>query len=194
MRDREGLTWPFGSTVQTKGHANQAKFLINQALLQRVRGASMMSPWDRAPWGLNKLHMGAVLFLFAAAALDALVSAEAMSAPSTLKRASRSSVLTSANNGGSVDLHVGDRVTIRLRENPSTGYRWAVESVDASLVEITEGEFIPATQMMGAGGEAQWLLKAEAPGATTVKLKRWRSWEGERSIAERYQVTLRIAP
>jgi len=153
-----------------------------------------MSPWNRALWGLNKLQMGAVLSLFAAAASGALVSAKAISAPSTLTEASTPSVLTSANNGGSIELHVGNRVVIRLPENPSTGYHWAIESVDVSLAEIKEGEFIPASQMAGAGGEAQWLLKAKAPGMTAVKLKRWRPWEGERSIVERYQITLQIAP
>jgi hypothetical protein len=38
------------------------------------------------------------------------------------------------------------------------------------------------------------LMRATAPGTTTVKLKRWREWEGERSVVERYEITLEISP
>jgi hypothetical protein len=37
-------------------------------------------------------------------------------------------------------------------------------------------------------------MKAKAPGATTIKLKRWRQREGERSVVEGFEITLRISP
>ncbi len=104
------------------------------------------------------------------------------------------SILTSADNGGTFESRVGETVVLRLPENASTGYRWAVDAVDASLVEIEEGEYVSTSKTMGGGGEAQWLIKAKAPGVTRLKLKRWRQWEGERSVVERYEITLRIAP
>jgi inhibitor of cysteine peptidase len=104
------------------------------------------------------------------------------------------SILTSADNGRTVDLRVGEKVTLRLPENPSTGYRWAVDAAEMSLVEIEEGEHVATSKMIGGGGDAQWLIKAKAPGAAQMKLKRWRPWEGERSVVERYEVTLQISP
>ncbi len=105
-----------------------------------------------------------------------------------------SSILTSADNGGTFDLRVGEEVGLRLPENASTGYRWAVDAVDATFVEIEEGEYVSTSKTLGGGGEAQWLVKAKVPGVTQIKLKRWRGWEGEGSIIERYEINLRIAP
>jgi len=103
-------------------------------------------------------------------------------------------VLTAADNGRAVELHVGDEVALRLPENATTGYRWAIDSADANLVDMTEGQYVSTSEKMGGGGEAQWLIKAKAPGATSIKLKRWRQWEGESSVVERYEITLRISP
>jgi len=105
-----------------------------------------------------------------------------------------SSILTSADNGRTVDLRVGAEAALRLPENPSTGYRWAVDAADWNLVAIEEGEYVSTSEMIGGGGEARWLIRAKAPGTTEIKLKRWRPWEGERSVVERYQVGLRISP
>ena len=125
------------------------------------------------------------------AALAALMSAAAvMVAPPT--EAGMSSVLTLTDSGRIVDLRVGDEATLRLPDNPSTGYRWAVDAADTNLVEIKEGEYVSTSKMVGGGGEAQWLIKAKAPGTTVIKLKRWRPWEGDCSIVERYGITIRI--
>jgi predicted secreted protein len=113
---------------------------------------------------------------------------------SSPKEVKMSSVLTAADNGRTVELPVGDEVALRLPENATTGYRWAIDSADANLVDIKEGQYVSTSEKMGGGGEAQWLIKAKAPGATSMKLKRWRQWEGESSVVERYEITLRISP
>jgi len=105
-----------------------------------------------------------------------------------------SSVLTSADNGRTVELHVGDQVALRLPENPTTGYRWAIDSSDANLVDVKQGEFAAKSEAVGGGGEAQWSITAKAPGATSIRLKRWRQWEGDSSVVERYGITLQISP
>ena len=103
-------------------------------------------------------------------------------------------LLTAADNGKTVELHVGDDAVLRLPENATTGYRWAVDPADPNLVEIAEGEYITTPNRVGAGGEAQWIVHAKAAGATQVKLKHWREWEGERSIIDRFEILLRILP
>jgi inhibitor of cysteine peptidase len=129
-----------------------------------------------------------------AAVLAALVSVGVSLVISSPKEAKMSSVLTAADNGRTVELHVGDEVALHLPENATTGYRWAIDSADANLVDIKEGQYVSTSEKMGGGGEAQWLIKAKAPGATSIKLKRWRQWEGESSVVERYEITLRISP
>jgi predicted secreted protein len=39
-----------------------------------------------------------------------------------------------------------------------------------------------------------WRLRARARGRTRVELKRWRHWEGDQSIVERFGITLDIKP
>jgi predicted secreted protein len=128
-----------------------------------------------------------------AAVLATLVSAGVFLVISSQKEAKMPSVLTAADNGRTVDLHVGDEVSLRLPENATTGYRWAIGFADANLVDINEGQYVSTSDKMGGGGEAQWLIKAKAAGATSIKLKRWRQWEGESSVVERYETTLRIS-
>ena len=103
-------------------------------------------------------------------------------------------VLTSADKGKTINLRVGAEATLRLPENPSTGYRWTIDAADWNVAEIREEAYEPSSEAVGGGGEAQWLMKAKAPGATTIKLKRWRQWEGEGSVVERFELTLRVSP
>jgi inhibitor of cysteine peptidase len=103
-----------------------------------------------------------------------------------------SEVLTKADNGKTVKSPIGGEIVLRLPENPSTGYRWAVEAVDAKLVDVQENEYVPLSDKVGSGGVAQWIIRAKATGTTQIRLKRWRHWEGERSVLERYEFTLRI--
>jgi inhibitor of cysteine peptidase len=87
---------------------------------------------------------------------------------------------------------VGDTVSLRLPENPSTGYRWAVASFDEAHVMIVESGF-RGSKSVGSGGQAEWQLRGLAAGRTTLNLKRWRPFEGDRSIVERFVITLQIA-
>jgi inhibitor of cysteine peptidase len=86
---------------------------------------------------------------------------------------------------------VGDTVELRLPENPSTGYRWAIDALDETHVAIGETGFHGRTDV-GGGGEAYWRLRAVGAGQTAITLKRWRPFEGDRSIVERFAITLRI--
>ena len=105
-----------------------------------------------------------------------------------------SSVLTAGDNGRTIELPVGGQVALHLPENATTGYRWAIDSADANFVDVKQGQYVSTSEAVGGGGEAQWLITAKAPGETRIKLKRWRQWEGESSVVERYEFTLRISP
>jgi inhibitor of cysteine peptidase len=128
-----------------------------------------------------------------ACALALALSASGAAGVASATDLSVTSALTTADNGKRIALKVGAEATLRLPENPSTGYRWAVDAADSHLVEVTQSEYAPASNAPGAGGEAQWTIKAKAPGSTTVTLKRWRSWEGDKSVVERYSVTIDVS-
>lgn len=130
---------------------------------------------------------------FVVAAMVAILLACAAAGVSPSKKVAMPPVLTLSDNGRTVNVPVGAEVALRLPENPSTGYGWAVEA-KTNLVEISQREYVPMSNMVGGGGEARWLIRAKVSGTTTIRLKRWREWEGERSVVERYEFTLLISP
>lgn len=140
-------------------------------------------------------HAGAVFgrsiaLLVIAGVLSACVAGE----PLARTEDRMSAILTAADNGATIKLRVGGDAELRLPENATTGYRWTVDAIDGNLAELRDGEYLAGANAIGSGGEAQWTVHAKAVGTTIVKLKRWRHWEGERSVVERYEFTLQVVP
>lgn len=105
------------------------------------------------------------------------------------------SVLTivQEDKGKSFEVHLDDAIVIRLPENPTTGYRWAIDKVDEKLLELQESDFTPPSEpRLGAGGWRTLTFKAKSIGTSHIQLKHWREWEGDDSIIERFDVTIRI--
>lgn len=102
--------------------------------------------------------------------------------------------VTKAQDGQVLDARVGDSISLSLPENPSTGYTWAVESVDEAALDLGSPTDHRERPGVGSGGMKTWTLRARAPGRTRVEMKRWRHWEGDRSVVERFAVTVDIKP
>jgi inhibitor of cysteine peptidase len=101
--------------------------------------------------------------------------------------------ITRAQHEGVVAVARGDATVIELPDQPTTGYRWEIDSVDPALVEIEGSEFGSSGPGIGAGGIATWRLRARAPGRTRLEFARRRPWERDRPPIERFAVTLEIA-
>ncbi len=102
--------------------------------------------------------------------------------------------LTELDNGKTVELRVGDTFALHLYENAATGYRWSFDDLDRKVVTALEEAYVRRSEAVGSGGHMQWTLAAGASGTTQIKLKRWRQWEGDASIQERFAVTLIVRP
>jgi len=86
-------------------------------------------------------------------------------------------VLTEADQGRELEAASGDVITVRLRENPTTGFRWAqVDQPGASLV-LQSDEFSVGGTAPGAGGERILRYRAVAPGRSEIDLALRRGWE-----------------
>jgi len=95
------------------------------------------------------------------------------------------------DNGKTLDVSVGAVVTIKLPENPSTGYEWQC-TVDENVVEVMEDSFIPATRnVIGAGGTRILKLNVIGSGEGKIIMDYMRAWEKNPPI-ERFSVTLRV--
>ena len=80
-------------------------------------------------------------------------------------------VLREQDAGKTVDVPVGGVAEIRLSENPTTGYRWAIVQFSGKICAIIHDEFIPpVSNLLGAGGEHVWRLRAMAPGDCEIEL------------------------
>ena len=102
--------------------------------------------------------------------------------------------VTEAQNGATVAMAVGDVLQIHLPENPTSGYRWAPDEIDEARVAVEPPSYRAEDGRPGSGGMVTWTLRAKAPGTPRVALKHWRHWDGDRSVTQRFTLTLDIKP
>jgi inhibitor of cysteine peptidase len=101
--------------------------------------------------------------------------------------------LTQSDNGKSVTISPGETVRISLDENPSTGFRWALEQGNDEILELLTSDYIQASGAgVGGGGQRVWKFTAKKSGDVRLVMKRWRAWEGDKSTVERFEVTIRV--
>jgi inhibitor of cysteine peptidase len=100
--------------------------------------------------------------------------------------------LTDADNGRTIDLRVGDVVVLRLSESAASGYRWEWEERLEDVVRVVTDAYAPPRHAVGGAGHSQWTLEAARPGTARLRLKQWREWEGESSVASRFEVVLQV--
>ena len=97
-------------------------------------------------------------------------------------------ILTEEDQGRTVEVEALSLITVRLKENPTTGYRWAVETAEG--LEIVGDNFEKMGAGLGAGGAHIFQFRAAGTGSHRVSLRKWRDWEGESSIIERFNITI----
>ena len=91
-------------------------------------------------------------------------------------------------------LRAGDDVVIILPESPTTGFRWAIDSLDRQLLRPQDDEFLVSPDSgVGGGGERKLTFVAQQSGGTHIILKLCRDWIGDSSTIRRFDVQIRIA-
>jgi len=96
--------------------------------------------------------------------------------------------LSEQDNGRTVEVNAGDVVTVRLKENPTTGFRWTVES--AGGLVLAGDEYEGGGGGMGAAGVRVLQFRSPGAGAHELRLKNRREWEGDSSVTERFNLTI----
>jgi len=83
-----------------------------------------------------------------------------------------------------IEVKVGDRFTIELDSNATTGYSWVFDQpVDETILRLVSTDYITAKSgLTGAGGSQVWLFQAIQPGTAVISLNYERSWEAELPI------------
>lgn len=81
------------------------------------------------------------------------------------------------DDGMRIELETGDEVELVLPGNPSTGYEWVMTEAPPNLQQVGEPEFVPESDLIGAGGEFHFRFKATEPGTAQLSLSYERPFE-----------------
>ncbi len=101
-------------------------------------------------------------------------------------------LLTAVDNTREIELVEGDRVTIRLDENLSTGYAWEWGSLDEGLFDLISNEHRQDSPGIGRGGTREVVLQAVRRGKGELCLRLRRSWDQPKTEADRFTVGFKI--
>jgi inhibitor of cysteine peptidase len=98
--------------------------------------------------------------------------------------------LTEHDQGREISAPLGETITLRLQENPTTGYRWALDS--AGQLQTVQNIFIPPDtgQPVGAGGTRVLQFKAARLGSHIIRLRLCRPWEGAGSALQHFNAAI----
>ncbi|HEX6007270.1 MAG TPA: protease inhibitor I42 family protein [Burkholderiales bacterium] len=91
------------------------------------------------------------------------------------------------DRGREVPVRVGDRIVLRLPENPTTGFRWAGDIPAFLQVERDANESSAAP---GAGGMRILELSVRTAGRAELRLVCGRSWDPSAPPTDRFNVML----
>ena len=92
-------------------------------------------------------------------------------------------------NASTVELRKGDKLDVMLQGNPSTGYSWAIDSLDSTILEESaKPEFEPDSDLAGAGGEFTFHFEALKSGETNLRLIYHRSWEKDKKPSDTFEI------
>jgi inhibitor of cysteine peptidase len=102
-----------------------------------------------------------------------------------------SDLLLGLEDGGrEVSVRAGDRILLRLPENPTTGYRWQGSFPEGLRLE--EDRDLPGALVPGAAGVREFRLAPARPGRYELALARTQAWEGPAAADERFRLTVRV--
>ncbi|MDR3531946.1 MAG: protease inhibitor I42 family protein [Rhodopila sp.] len=93
-----------------------------------------------------------------------------------------------SSNGQTIDLVVGQRIEIRLPENPTTGFRWQLMTNDGAVCAAISDVFEEPAGPPGRGGEHSWMFAAAQPGECDIELRYRRRW----AVSVEHDRTFRI--
>jgi inhibitor of cysteine peptidase len=102
-------------------------------------------------------------------------------------------MLTMADGDKVIEAGAADEIVVRLPENPTTGYRWQIDRIDGVVEPSGDSYQADPTMQFGSGGIREFRFRRTAPGTARLSLKHWQAWEGDRSVDERFSISLSFA-
>ena len=107
-----------------------------------------------------------------------------------------SSLLTAGDDGKELSLCIGQTVEVRLDGNPTTGFSWAVGTIDGDAVSaVGDPIYTPSATgdgIVGSGGTYSFVFMAEKAGAAKVTLTYRRPWETDSAPAQTFTFSVTV--
>ena len=102
-------------------------------------------------------------------------------------------VFSEKDNGALVEVSLGSKVTIELREDPGTGGQWTVNGVDEVFL-IPEGDaFLVGKQIgLGEGGVRRLFFRAKGIGCTSLSCVNKRASQSDSEAIGSFKLAVRI--
>lgn len=91
-------------------------------------------------------------------------------------------IITEADNGKTINVKQGQTFSLKLNENPSTGYSWQLE-LSSGLKLLSDKYYSSQSSgtngriFVGAGGYHLWVIQAKNKGSQQVEATYERPWE-----------------
>jgi len=105
--------------------------------------------------------------------------------PATIK-------LSESDDGRTLEARPGQEIELRLRENPTTGYRWRVVQEAEPVCQLL-GTFFKAGTRPGEPGIHIRRYRVAGSGDAGLKLVYGRSWESAKTAARTFCLRVRSA-
>jgi len=87
-------------------------------------------------------------------------------------------VVNEEQNHATVTVHKGSTFTVRLQENPTTGFTWNLSASPG--LQVVSDSYIPSDttgKLIGSGGTHVWDISAQSAGIRTIQATYMRPWE-----------------
>jgi inhibitor of cysteine peptidase len=100
------------------------------------------------------------------------------SAPAGTAAPAGNLVVTEEQDGAMVSVGQGNVITLKLAENPATGYQWNL--VVTPGLNITSDTYLPSDMSgtkAGSGGTRSWEIRADGTGTQMIRAIYLRPWE-----------------
>ena len=95
--------------------------------------------------------------------------------------------------GSLIRVPVGTVLDVRVSENPTTGYRWAVEGGDEAVLPLVADTYKPGSAV-GSGGTRVLRFLARRPGRTSLHLVHRRSWQADVPPPDHFDLDVLVEP
>ena len=91
------------------------------------------------------------------------------------------------------DIEIGDKITVRLCSNATTGFQWDYEITGDIAVKEEDHDFEePESNLAGAAGIEVWTFEGTEKGTAVVSMEYGQPWEGGMKKEWVYTLTITV--